>query len=57
MDFIYLEIKHFNYRNGLIRRCFFNHVFCIKIIHFDMEVKNNKMCYITFKFFIFYNKF
>jgi len=36
MDLVYLEIKQFNHSNGLIRGgCFFNYMFCIKIIYFD----------------------
>jgi len=47
MDFIYLKTMHFNQKNGLIRYDSFNHMFCIKIIHFNtyMEVKNNKMLF------------
>jgi len=54
MDFVYLETKQFNHRNGFIKRgCFFNYTFCIKIIHFGthMEVKNNKILFNSrFKF-------
>jgi len=38
MDFVYLETKQFNREKKQVevkRDCFFNHMFCIKIIHFD----------------------
>jgi len=36
MDFVYLKTELFNHRNALIARGYsFNHMFCIKIIHFN----------------------
>jgi len=48
MDFVYFEIKstQFNYGYGLIRYdCFLNHMFYIKIIHFDTLVEVKKIKY------------
>jgi len=46
MDVVYFETKQFNHRNRLIRYIvFLTIMFCIKIIHYDVQIKNNKMLF------------